>query len=133
MIHETITYKDWNGLERTENFYFHFTQAELMEMEMSTEGGFAERVQRMIDAKNTAELIKIIKKFVLDAYGVKSDDGRRFMKNDELRTAFVECPAYSEIFMKLATDSEAASKFVNGVVPADMAERMAAVQAKKTF
>lgn len=131
MIHETVTYKDWNGLERTETFYFHFTQAELMEMEMSTEGGFAERVQRMIDAKNTAELIKIVKKFVLDAYGEKSADGRRFMKNEELRTAFVECPAYSEIFMKLATDSEAASKFVNGVVPADMAERVAAAQAQK--
>ncbi len=129
MTYETVTYKDWNGVDRKETFYFHFSQAELMEMELSQEGVFSERVKRIIDAKQQSELLQIIKKFVLDAYGVKSDDGRRFMKSDEIRRSFVECPAFSMIFMKLATDTEAASKFINGVVPADMAAQVAALQA----
>lgn len=125
MIKETVTYTDFNGVERTETFYFHFSKAELLEMEMSVEGGFTERIQRIIDAKDQVTLIKVIKNFVLDAYGVKSPDGKRFQKNDEIRTAFLECPAYSEIFMKLATDDVAAAEFVKGVVPDDMKEQIA--------
>ena len=131
MIKKTITYVDFNDVERTETFYFNYSKAELLEMEMSTEGGFVERIQRIIDAKEAPALIKLWKKFVIDAYGVKSDDGRRFMKNDDIRAAFVECPAYSAIFMELATDDVAGSEFVKGVVPADMAGEIAAAQAAK--
>ena len=120
MITKTITYTDFNGVKRTEDFYFHFNQAELMEMEMSTEGGFSARVKRIVNANSHSELIQIMKKFVLDAYGVKSEDGRRFMKDDAIRRSFVECPAYSIIFMELATDADAAAKFVTGVTPDDM-------------
>lgn len=124
MIKKTVTYKDYNGVERTESFYFHFTEAELMEMEMSAEGGFAERIQRIVDAKDQASLFRIIKNFVLDAYGVKSDDGKRHMKSEEIRRAFVETPAFSKIFMELAMDDKLAAEFVNGVIPADMAAQL---------
>lgn len=130
MTSKTITYKDWNGKDRTETFYFHFSQAELMEMEISHEGGFSERVKKIAAANNLPDMLKIWKNFVLDAYGVKSEDGRRFMKNEEIRQSFVECPAYSIIFMELATNTEAASNFINTVVPADMAAQVAAMQAK---
>lgn len=120
MITITETYTDFNGTQRTEDFLFHFNQAELMEMEMSEEGGFSARVQRIINCNSQPELIKVIKKFVLDAYGVKSPDGRRFMKNDELRRSFEECPTYSKIFMRLVTDSNAAADWINKVVPDDM-------------
>lgn len=129
MIHETVTYTDYNGMSRTETFYFHFTQAEIMEMQLSVEGGFNARVQRMIDAKDQPSIIKLVKDFVLDAYGVKSEDGRRFMKNEEIRKSFEENPAYSIIFMKLATDADAASKFVNGVAPSDMPRNTPAIAA----
>lgn len=125
MIKKTVTYKDLNGNDRTESFYFHFYESEILEMEMSVDGGFAERIQKIIDAKDQTSLIRVIKKFVLDAYGVKSDDGKRFIKNDEVRAAFVECPAYSKIFMELVMDDKVASEFVKGVVPAEMANRVA--------
>jgi len=130
MIKKTVTYKDYNGLERTESFYFHFNEAEILEMEMSEEGGFAERIQRIIDAKEQSQLIKVIKKFVLDAYGVKAEDGKRFIKNDEVRAAFVESPAYPIIFMELVANDAVASEFVNRVVPEDMKERLAALAKK---
>jgi hypothetical protein len=131
MLKKTVTYKDYNDVERTETFYFHFNEAEILDMEMSTEGGFAERVQRIIDAKEQTALLKVIKKFVLDAYGVKSEDGKRFIKNDEVRDAFVQCPAYSMIFMELVTNDELAAEFVNKVVPESMKDQLKAIAAKK--
>jgi hypothetical protein len=131
MIKKTVTYIDYNGTERTESFYFHFTHAEILDMEMTTEGGFAERVQRIIDANDQTSLLKVIKQFVLDAYGVKSDDGRRFIKNPEVKEAFIECPAYSEIYMELLSDDKIASDFVNGVIPSDTRDKLAAMVNKK--
>ena len=98
-------------------------------MEMSTEGCMAESIQKVVDAKDAPAIIRVFKDLVLKAYGVKSDDGRRFMKTkpDGTRYAddFKETEAYSQIFMELATDAEAASAFVNGIVPADMAKQAA--------
>ena len=129
MIKKTITYEDYNGVERTENFYFNLSKAEVLEMEMSAEGGMAEAIQKVVDAKDAPAIIRVFKDLVLKAYGVKSDDGRRFMKTkpDGTRYAddFKETEAYSQIFMELATDADAAAKFVNGIVPKDLAQQAA--------
>lgn len=131
MIKKTIKYTDYNGIERTENFYFHLSKAEVMEMELSTAGGLAERIQKIVDAQDAVEIIKIFKELVLKAYGEKSDDGRRFIKSPEISKAFSENPAYSEIFMELATDADKAAEFVNGIVPAEARQELQAQQAKK--
>ena len=127
MIKKTITYTDYNGLERTESFYFNLSKAEVMEMELSADGGMAESIQKIVDAKDAPAIIRVFKDLVLKAYGVKSDDGRRFMKvkSDGSRYAddFKETEAYSQIFMELATDAKAAADFVNGIVPSDLAKK----------
>ena len=128
MIKKTVTYTDYNGIERTENFYFNLSKAEVMEMEMSTSGGLAEMIQRIVAAQDMPAIIKVFKDLVLKAYGVKSPDGKRFIKSAEISEAFSQTEAYSQLFMELATDADAASKFVNGIVPADMAKQ-AALQA----
>jgi hypothetical protein len=125
MIKKTVTYTDYNLVERTEDFYFNLTKAEVMEMEMSTTGGLAEAIQKIVAAQDAPAIIKIFKDLVLKAYGEKSPDGRRFIKSDEISTAFSQTEAYSQIFMELATDADAAAKFVNGIVPADMAKQLA--------
>lgn len=117
MLKKTITYTDYNGTERTEDFYFNLTKAEVMEMEMSTTGGMAEMIQRIVNAQDAPAIIKIFKELVLKAYGEKSPDGKRFIKNDEIRDAFAQTEAYSILFMELATDADAAAKFVNGIIP----------------
>lgn len=131
MFKKTVSYTDYNGVERTESYHFHFSEAEILDMEMSVEGGFAERIQTIIDANDKTSLMKVIKKFVIDAYGVKSEDGKRFIKNDEVKTAFLESPAYSKIWMELVTNDQVAADFINNVVPADMKEQLAAIAAKK--
>lgn len=129
MIKKTITFTDYNGVERTEDFYFNLSKAEVMEMEMSTTGGLAETIQKIVAAQDAPAIIKIFKDLVLKAYGEKSPDGRRFIKSEELAIAFSQTEAYSQIFMELATDADAAAKFVNGIVPADMAQQAASTPA----
>lgn len=124
MIKEKITYTDYNGTERTEDFYFNLSKAEVMEMEMSTTGGLAEMIQRIVAAQDAPAIIKVFKDLILRAYGEKSPDGKRFIKSEELSAAFSQTEAYSILFMKLATDADAAAKFVNGVIPADMAKEI---------
>ena len=120
MLKKTITYTDYNGTERTEDFYFNLSKAEIMEMEMSTVGGFAEMIQNIVNAQDAPAIIKIFKDLVLKAYGQKSPDGRQFIKKPELSEAFSQTEAYSQLFMELATDADAAAKFINGIIPADI-------------
>ena len=120
MLKKTITYTDYNGNERTEDFFFHLTKAEIMEMEMSTTGGLAEMIQKVVATQDTPAIIKIFKELVLNAYGEKSPDGKRFIKSKELSTEFSQTEAYSILFMELATDADKASKFVNGIDPDDV-------------
>lgn len=117
MLKKTITYTDYNGVERKEDFYFNLTKAEIMEMEMSTSGGLTEMINRIVAAQDAPAIVKIFKELVLKAYGIKSPDGKRFIKSDELATEFAQTEAYSQLFMELATDADAASAFVNGIVP----------------
>lgn len=117
MYKKSVSYTDYNGVDRTEDFYFNLTKAELMEMELGTTGGLSEMINKVIATKDVPQIIQIFKELVLKSYGSKSADGRRFIKNDELRDEFLQTEAYSIIFMELATDSDKASEFINGIVP----------------
>ena len=112
-----VKYTDYNGVEKTRDFYFHFSKAEVAEMELSVHGGYAEMIQAIVDAQDAPTLIKIFKELVLKAYGEKSTDGERFVKSPELSAAFEQHPAFSDIYMKLAFDAEAASVFVKETFP----------------
>lgn len=124
MLSKTIKYTDYNGVEREEKFLFNLSKAELMEMQYGTTGGLTETIKRIIQTEDSATIIKIFKDLVLKAYGEKSLDGKRFMKVDEngkpLYIAFSQTEAYSNLFMELATDSEAAANFIKGIIPSDV-------------
>jgi hypothetical protein len=121
MLKKTMTYTDYNGVSRTEDFYFNLTQAEITEMELSVDGGLVEMINRITAAKDGKQIIAMFKDIVLRAYGEKSLDGRRFIKTQEIRDAFAQTEAYSDLFMELATNAEAAADFVNGIIPAQKA------------
>ena len=122
MLKKTVVYTDYNDVERKEDFYFNLSKAEVMEMELSTTGGYAAMVNRIIDAQDQPTLIKIFKELVLKAYGVKSEDGKRFIKSEEISTAFSQTEAYSKIFVELSTNADAAAEFVNGILPNDVSK-----------
>ncbi len=130
MLKKAITYTDYNGSTRTEDFYFNLSKAEAMEMELSTSGGLADMIRRIVAAQDTPSIIKIFKEIILKAYGEKSADGRRFIKIDEnghrLADDFMQTEAYSQLFMELATNADEAAKFVNGIVPGDVAKQIPA-------
>lgn len=117
MLKKTITYVDYDGNERTEDFYFNLSKAEIAEMELSTAGGLDKMINRIIAEQDGKRIIELFKNLVLKAYGKKSDDGKRFIKSKELAEEFSQTEAYSDLFMELATDAKAAAAFVNGIVP----------------
>ena len=128
MIKKTIKYVDWKGNERGEDFYFNLSKPELMEMELTTKGGMSDYLAKIVKAQSKEELIKWFKIIILKAYGEKSEDGRRFIKSDELSTAFSQTGAFEKLYMELVTDENKASEFVNAIVPEFTEAEMAAAR-----
>ena len=126
MLKKVIKYEDYNGVQREEAFYFNLTKAEIMEMELTTVGGLTGMITSIVEAKDTPAIIKTFKEIILKAYGEKTPDGKRFTKSEEISEAFSQTEAYSELFMELLTDTNAAAAFVNGIVPADVMKEAAA-------
>lgn len=126
MLKKTITYEDYNGVERTDDFYFNLTKVECMELEFGFGDGetLSGSIQTLINAGDMATVIKTIKKIVLTAYGVKSPDGKRFIKNDDVRTEFEENPAFEHLYWDLVTDAEKAAEFISGIVPSAVREEL---------
>jgi len=120
MLKKTITYTDYDGNDRTEDFYFNLNKAEIMEMEMSFNGGLSKTITNIVAAQDSKRIIEIFKDLILKAYGEKSPDGKRFMKSKEIADGFSQTEAYSQLFMELATNANAASAFVNGITPKSM-------------
>lgn len=131
MFTKKIKYEDFNGEQRERKFYFNLSKAELLEMELSTNGGYENYINRIIETRDQAELIRIFKDLILKSYGIKSDDGERFIKTQELTDAFTQTDAYSELFMELATNAESATEFVNGIIPKALAAEVSKEMAKK--
>lgn len=120
MIKKTMTYTDFNGVERKEDFYFNLTKAEVLKMEMGVKGGLAEKIKRIVDTQDQPAIIAIFEDLIQKSYGVKTPDGRGFVKRAEDLEAFVSTQAYSDLYMLLATDDKEAAAFVNGIVPPDL-------------
>lgn len=131
MYNKTVTYKDYKGNTRTEDFYFNLNKAELVELELSTKGGLTVMMDRIIAAQDNATLFKIFKDLVSKSYGVLSDDGRKFVKNQEVLDDFMQTEAYSIIFSELATNAEAAAEFFNNVIPQNLAKELAEEEVNK--
>ena len=120
MYVKEIEYTDFNGVTRKEKFYFNLTKAEVLDMELGKTGGLTEYIHKILEAQDTPSIMSLFRTLLLKSYGVKSDDGRRFIKNDQVRADFEQTQAFSDLYMLLALDDNEASKFVNAIVPADM-------------
>lgn len=125
MLKKTITYTDYNGNERTEDFYFNLTEAELTEMQLSADGGLDVVMKRLIQEQNATEMIRIFKDIILRAYGEKSDDGKHFRKSKEISESFLSTEAYNELFMNIVASPESAMEFIRGILPAKVREQIA--------
>lgn len=117
MLKKTMTYTDYDGNTRTEDFYFNLSKAEIVEMEMGVSGGLEAMINRIVAAKDAPQIMSTFKNVILKAYGEKSPDGKYFNKSDAISAAFAQTEAYSDLFMELLADSKAAADFINAIVP----------------
>lgn len=124
MLKKTITYTDYDGNERKEDFYFNLSQAELVEMAYSTNGGFDKMLERIVQERDNTKIVAIIKEMILKAYGQKSLDGKHFVKSKELSDEFSQTEAFSELFLELLSNANEALAFVKGIVPAKIASEL---------
>ena len=125
MYKYTATYTDYDGVERTEDFLFNLSEAEIVEMECGVTGGMQRMLEQIVAAKDTKRIMDVFKDLIKRAYGVKSPDGRRFEKDEKLSKEFTETPVYSDMFMKFARDADAAAEFVNKIIPQSVAAEVA--------
>lgn len=122
MLKKNIKYVDYDGNDRAEDFYFNLNKAEVIELQLGTVGGLTKTLEKIVQEKDTSRIIEYFKTIILKAYGEKSADGRRFIKSQELRDAFEQTEAYSELFMELASDAKMAAEFIDGVLPKEAAD-----------
>lgn len=120
MYKKTITYTDYFDVERTEDFYFNLNESELMQLQLSTQRGFYNEMQALVDSHDGPKIMSVFNQIILKAYGEKSKDGRQFIKSPEISKAFSETPAYDKFFMEIIEDPKTASEFINGIVPSKM-------------
>lgn len=117
MLKKTIKYTDFDDNEITEDFYFNLTEAELVEMETQTGGGLKAKIERIMNTRDVSEIMKIFKDIIIKSYGVRSDDRKRFIKNQEVTDAFVQSNAYSELYIELVSNVNSAIEFITGIMP----------------
>lgn len=117
MLKLTKTFTDYDGNVRTEDFYFNLSKAELMKMEMGETGGLEKLLRKIIAEQDNVKIMEYFDDIISRSYGVKSPDGREFVKSPELTKKFKETEAYSDLFMELCTDAKKAADFVNQVLP----------------
>lgn len=122
MFVKDITFTDYDGIERTERAYFNLSQAEIAQYAYSVEGGLYNYVNRLVVRKDIPKLMEMFNEIIKKSYGVKSPDGRKFIKSEELTKDFMETEAYSVLFMELATKPEAVTEFLNGVMPVKLSK-----------
>ena len=128
MYPKKIKFTDFNGKEREQTFLFNLSKAELMEMQLSVDGGLQDYVQKIVNEQKTPKIVELFKKLILMSYGEKSDDGMRFVKKapdgHALADDFEQTEAYSELFTELATDAAAATEFINNILPTQIQEQV---------
>lgn len=122
MLKKTISYVDYDGNDRTEDFWFNLSKAEIVELQLGITGGLTKTLEKIVQEKDNKRIVEYFKDIILRAYGEKSADGRRFVKSPELRDAFMQTEAYSELFMELSGNAKAAAEFINGVIPKELVE-----------
>ena len=131
MLKKTMTTVDFGGTERTEDYYFNLTKAEIMEMELNTEGGFSAMINRIVESKSQLELTQLFKQILCKSYGVLSPDGRKFIKNQAVLDDFMATQAFSDLYIELLEDGgKKAADFFEGVMPADMQDKPDTVPAQ---
>jgi hypothetical protein len=119
MFKITKTYKDYDGNEMTNDFYFSLSQQEIVELNFTSPGGLVRYIESIQKTNDGGEIIGFFKKILLASYGQKVFDpkfGTRFSKLPEYVEQFVSTPAFSMIYMDLATDAKLAADFIRGVV-----------------
>lgn len=130
MFVKEITYKDFNDKPHTEKLHFHMMAPEMADLEFNTvfetgpdgKGGLGDYVREAMNSGDGRKVYTFFKMMIVNAYGLRSEDGSRFSKKPEFTEAFLNSRAYEEFFMWLVGDPKNAEAFWLGIMPERLAE-----------
>ena len=122
MLKKTFEYVDFNEVKQKEDFYFHLSKSELLTMEVSVKDGLGDMLKQIVKSEDGGEMTRILREIILKSVGIKSEDGKRFIKNDKIADDFAASPAFDQLFFEVATDADKAAAFIKGAVPPEFAE-----------
>lgn len=131
MLKKTMTYLDLDGNSVTEDFYFNISKAEIAEMQLSREGGFADYLEEIAKSKDGGKIIQAVKEIIQLSVGHRSEDGKRFIKSDVIAEEFMQTVAYSELLLELVTDAKLSAEFIKGVFPSDLSAKLDSIDVFK--
>lgn len=122
MFKKTVTYTDYNGVEKTESHYFGLSEAELTKMTLSEYGAMTDRMTAIANAKDSAKIAEEFDDLLRLSYGIKTPDGRFVKKQNgqPLFEVFQSTAAYDKIFVELCTKPAFASEFAKGIMPENL-------------
>lgn len=130
MLTKTITYTDFNDNERTEDFYFHLSEREIMNLHTKYDGGLDGAIEAMVQSNDIHELLAVLQEIILLSYGVKSADGKSFVKSDEVKQQFEYSAAFSELYLDLLSDEQNAVDFIKNLLPTKAQKRIEELEAE---
>lgn len=123
MFAKKITYTDFSGETRTEEFLFNMSKADVVQWQYSVKGGIDALFKKVTNENDQVSLVNLVKDLIHRAYGEKSLDGKKFEKRRngvDLADDFEQTAAYDVLFMELISNAESAAAFVNGIMPAEL-------------
>lgn len=117
MLKQQVKYEDFDGNTQTETLYFNLNRMELISFQKRYGSENMENyINKLIEEKQIEPMYDLLNDFVLTAYGVKSEDGKRFIKNDQIREEFKQSLAYESLIEDFHDDSrKVLENFIAGV------------------
>ena len=112
----TVQYQNFDGDLETEDLYFHLNIKELQEME-NWDVPLTKRIAKLTKTEDGKEAFELMRDIVEAAYGERSADGKRFVKNPEVLKNFTQGLAYDEVIISFIDGTTDLGKFVEGLLP----------------
>lgn len=120
MVRREIKFTDFNGKSQTEVGYFNINKAELGKLQMRHNGTYLDYLKLLSERKKVEEMYNFVYELILDSYGEKDPEGRKFIKTPEMRTDFEQSLAFSEMIVDLVSNPDDLANFVKGIMPPDL-------------
>lgn len=127
MIQREITWTNFADEEVSKTYYFHITKAEAVEEFLGFAKGsnvndFETILKEIIASRDNKKIIGHFKTLLIASVGLRSADGRQFIKDEEITKEFKYSGAMDELLMWMFQNADGAAEFILGMFPKEFVQ-----------